>query len=159
MQRLGATPKYFFSDEYYKELSDGLGSNLLIAEVRNAMDGVVSSMLLMRHADRLHAHLEGSNRDDARMGSNSLMFWTVIQFTAEQGLRQFHVGGGLEPGDNLFKFKRSFAGRELAYGVSGLIIDDDLYQAYVESRATECDTTSDALLASNYFPAYRRGPE
>jgi serine/alanine adding enzyme len=157
MQRLDAAPMYFFSDDYYSELLDGLGSNLLISEVRNPLGVVVTSGLLMRHGQRLHAHLGGSNMDDARMGSNNLLNWTEMQFTIDQGLSQFHIGAGHDQRDSLFKFKSSFGGRELAYDVTGLIINPKLYQAHVESRANECDTTSEALLASNYFPAYRAG--
>jgi hypothetical protein len=158
MKRLDAAPVYFFSDDYYRELLHGLGTNLLITEVRCPEGVPVSSALLMRHADRLHYHLSCSNPDDARMGTNSLMLWTATQFTAEQGLGQFHIGSGHGgTRDSLFKFKRGFGGRELKYGVSGLIIDHNRYEAQVESRAKECDTTSDALLTSKYFPAYRGG--
>jgi hypothetical protein len=184
----------------------------------------------MSHAQRIHGHLSCSDRDDARMGSNNLMFWTATQFAIDQGLRQFHLGGGVEPRDGLFRFKHTFGGRELEYSVSGLwpihltgvarhgecslcccphpsftgpreppgahgpfadpkrplwnahpagspselpnsptpvkwigqsglIIDAQQYQAHVERRAKECDSTSDALLRSNYFPAYRAGKE
>ena len=157
MQRLDAAPLYFFSDEYYKELRDGLGPNLLIAEVRDQMGVVGSSLLLLRHGQRLHSHLSCSNPDDARMGSNNLLFWTAIQFAIDQGLRQYHLGGGLQGRDSLFKYKQLFGGRELEYSVSGLIVDDEAYRALVDRRAKECDTTSKALLASNFFPAYRAG--
>lgn len=157
MGRLEAAPLYFFRDDYYTELFDGLGSNLYIAEVRDREGLVVSSALLMRHDQVLHYHLSGSSVDDARMGSNNLMIWTATQFAIHHGLRQFHLGGGVGPADGLFKFKRSFGGRELKYAVSGLIIDPDAYQGQVELRAKECDTTSDELLAANYFPAYRGG--
>jgi Acetyltransferase (GNAT) domain len=157
MQRRAAAPAYFFGDSYYRELLAGLGSNLLISEVRDRGNAVVSSALLMRHAQRLHYHLTGSNVADARMGSNNLMLWTATQFAIAQGLRHFHLGGGVRVRDDLFTFKRSFGGRELEYDVSGLIIDQDLYQAHAQNRAKECDITTDTLLASNYFPAYRGG--
>lgn len=157
MQRLDAAPLYFFGDDYYTALFDGLGSNLFTAEVRDAEGAVVSSSLLMRHEGLLHYHLSGSSLDDARMGSNNLMIWTATQFASQQGIDQLHLGGGVGPGDNLYKFKRSFGGRGLTYDVSGLITDDEVYQGHVERRAKECDTTSDELLASNFFPAYRAG--
>ena len=157
MQRVAAAPLYFFSDSYYRELLDGLGSNLLIAEVRDPEGVVVSATLLMRHAQRLHYHLAGSDVDGARMGSNNLMLWTATQFAIAQGLRQFHLGAGVGVRDDLFKFKRSFGGRELEYDVSGLIIDDELYLAQVQNRAKACDITADTLSASNFFPAYRVG--
>jgi serine/alanine adding enzyme len=157
MTRLNATPPFFFSDQYYKGLLECLGPDLLIAEVRNVEGTPVSSALLMRHKQLLHYHLSGSNQDDARMGTNNLMLWTATQFAAEQGLRQFHLGGGLNRRDGLFHFKHTFGGRELGYDVSGLISDHELYQTHTENRAQECGISVDELLRSNYFPAYRGG--
>ena len=159
MQRRSAQSVYFFGDDYYTQLLEGLGSNLFIGQVRDQAGVVVSSTLLMRHAHRLHYHLSGSNPEGARMGSNNLMLWTATQFAIAQGLGQFHLGAGVGMHDSLFKFKRSFGGRELEYDVSGLIVDNERYQAQVENRARACDTTADALLASNFFPAYRAGTD
>jgi hypothetical protein len=136
MQRRDAAPMYFFSDSYYRELLDGLGPNLLLAQVRDRAGVAASSALLLRHGQRLHYHLAGSNVDDMRMGSNNLMMWTATQYAVEQGLRQFHLGGGIRQRDSLFRFKNTFGGRELKYEVTGLIIDHELY-------------------ATDYFPAYR----
>jgi serine/alanine adding enzyme len=161
MQRLDAAPLYFFGEDYYRELLKGMGENLLLAEVRDHDGVVVSSALLMRHAERLHYHLAGSNMDDARMGVNNLLIWTATQFATAQGLRQFHLGAGVGPGENqsdsLFDFKRKFGGRELEYVVSGQIIDDELYRTHTQNRATECGITADALFGSGFFPAYRGG--
>ena len=157
MLRRDAAPLYFFKDDYYRALLDGLGPQLIIAEVRDSTGVVVSSALLMRHGQRLHYHLSGSDTDGARMGSNNLMLWTAAQFAITQGLRQFHLGSGVGVQDDLFKFKRSFGGRQLDYDVFGMIIDHELYQAHTQNRAKACDVTADSLLASNYFPAYRGG--
>jgi hypothetical protein len=157
MTRLDAAARYFFDDAYYGGLLDGLGSDLLIAEVRDPAGAVVSVALLMRHAERLHYHLAGSTLDDMRMGANNLLLWTATQYAADHGLRQFHLGGGRVPGDDLFRFKRKFGGRELEYQVSGLIVEDESYQAHTEIRAKEIDTTTDDLSSADFFPAYRRG--
>jgi lipid II:glycine glycyltransferase (peptidoglycan interpeptide bridge formation enzyme) len=136
MRRLDAAPSYFLSDSYYVELFDGLGPSILIGEVRNSAGDVVNSTLLIRHAQRLHYHLLGSNPDDARMGTTNLMVWTATQYAITQGLHQFHLGGwrgGISPRDSLFRFKHTFGGRELEYAISGLIINDDLYQAHTRS--------------------------
>lgn len=156
MQRRSAQSLYFFGENYYEALLEGLGSNLFIGQVRDQAGVVVSSTLLMRHARRFHYHLSGSSLE-ARMGSNNLMLWSATQFAIAQGLDQFHLGAGVGVHDSLFKFKRSFGGRELEYDVSGLVVDDERYQAQVENRARACDTTADELLASNFFPAYRAG--
>ena len=157
MHRLEAETRYFFSDRYYEELRVGLGSNLLIAEVRDPTGVVASSLLLMRHGDLLHSHLHGSNPADAPMGVNNLSYWTATQFAIDHGIRQLHLGGGHHAHDSLFRFKHTFGGRELQYRVSGLIVDQELYQVQVKHRAAECHTTPEALSASTYFPAYREG--
>jgi hypothetical protein len=157
MERLDAAALYTFSDDYYKALLGGLGSNLLMAQVRDPDGVVVSCLLLMRHEERLHSHLSCSRPHDARMGTNNLLKWTAAEFAIDQGLRQFHIGGGLDGRDSLFGFKHSFGGRELEYAVSGLVVDHQLYEGQVKRRAAELDTTSDALMASGFFPAYRAG--
>jgi lipid II:glycine glycyltransferase (peptidoglycan interpeptide bridge formation enzyme) len=111
----------------------------------------------MHDAERLHYHLSGSSVDHARMGSNNLMLWTAAQYAIENGLRQFHLGGGVGKDDDLFKFKRSFGGRELEYSVSGQIISPEPYRAHVQQRAKACNVTTTTLLTSSYFPAYRGG--
>lgn len=157
MRHRHAAPAYFFSDGYYTDLLDGLGSNLFISEVRDRTGLVASSGLIMRHSQRLHGHLGGSNMDDARLGANNLLAWAEMQFAIDQGLREYHLGGGVSSRDSLFKFKRSFGGREVEYRVSGLIIDHDRYGALTENRAKACETTVEELLVANYFPAYRGG--
>ena len=160
MRRLDAASSYFLNDCYYVELLDGLGPSLLIGEVRNSDGDVVNSTLLIRHAQRLHYHLLGSNPDDARMGTTNLMVWTATKYAINQGLHQFHLGGGrggTSPRDGLFRFKHTFGGRELEYAISGLIINDDLYQAQTEKRARACEITTETLLAFNFFPSYRAG--
>jgi hypothetical protein len=157
MDRIGADPLYQFGDDYYAELLAGLGSNLLLAEVRDRSGVVVSSCLLMRHGRRLHYHLAGSRQEDARMGSNNLMMWSGIRFAIADGLGHFHVGAGVAGRDGVFRFKTTFGGREAAYDVSGLVIDEQRYEDQVLARAKECDVTVEELEGSGFFPAYRAG--
>jgi len=155
MERRGADALYSFDDSYYVALLDGLGPDLLVAEVHDPEGGVVASSLLMRHGSRLHYHLAGSVLGGSGTGSSNLMLWSGIQFAIGQGLTQFHLGAGAAGRDSIFRFKSSFGGRELHYDVSGLIVDDEAYQDKVRDRARERDVPVDTLLESGYFPAYR----
>jgi hypothetical protein len=110
----------------------------------------------MCHEHLLHYQLSGSSPDDARMGCNNLMLSTATQFAVDQGLRRFHLGGGLDQRDGLFQFKRSLGGRELGYDIWA----DDRPRALPGAHAgpgTGVRGQPDALLRSNYFPAYRGG--
>lgn len=155
MQRRSADALYYFGDDYYDALLDGLGPDLLLDEVRDEGGTVVSSTLLMRHGPRLHYHLAGSSREGADMGTNNLMMWTAIRFAVEHGLSQFHIGAGVAGRDSVFRFKSTFGGREAQYDVSGLVVDEAAYQRQVEHRAEACGVTVDALAATSFFPAYR----
>lgn len=157
MQRIDAVPLFFFGDDYYKVLLDGLGPNLLLVEVRDQAGVVGASALILRDEHCLHYHLTGSNPDDARMGVNNLMLWTATEYAIAQGIHRFHLGGGNSPRDSLFHFKHTFGGRELEYGVAGQIIDHDRYQALTHLRAVACDISTDTLLGLSFFPAYRAG--
>lgn len=110
MQRRSATPQYYFSDDYYVELLAGLGSDLLLCEVRDHDAEVVSSCLLMRHAGFLHYHLAGSDPDGAVMGSNNLMMWTTAELAFDQGLGRLHLGGGA-PSPTAWHGSRARSGR------------------------------------------------
>jgi hypothetical protein len=159
MTRRAADPLYFFDDRYYARLLAGLGANLLLAEVRDRHSTVVSACLLMRHgAQRLHYHLAGSAADHAGMGTNNMLMWTGIQFAIAEGLGHFHVGAGVTLRDSLFRFKKTFGGREATYDVLGMIVDDEAYQQRVRKRAGELDVSVEALAATRFFPAYRAAP-
>lgn len=155
MQRLDAAPLYFFTDDYYTELLDGLGRNLLIAEVRDQAGDAVSAALLMRQGERLHYHLAGSTVDGALMGSNNLMMWTAIQFAFEQDLRQFHLGGGLDDSDGLARFKRSFGGEALDFHTGRAVIDAAAFSRLTQARADQLGTTVVALEETGFFPPFR----
>jgi hypothetical protein len=155
MERRAAATRYFFDDGYYSELLDGLGSDLLLAEVQDHDGVVASSCLLMRHDQRLHYHLAGSSPDGALMGTNNLMMWTAAESAFEQGISQFHLGGGLSGSDGLARFKSTFGSDPKDFHTGHAVIDVDTYTRLTQARADQLGTTVDALEASDYFPAFR----
>jgi hypothetical protein len=154
MRRAAAVP-YFFGGDYYAGLLDGLGSDLLLAEVQRQDGATVSSCLLMRHGRRLHYHLAGSSVDGAQMGSNNLMLWTAAEFAWEQGLSEFHLGGGRAESDGLARFKSTFGGETRDFYTGRAVIDNDAYSRLTRERADQLGTTVAALEESDYFPAFR----
>lgn len=157
MRRRGAAPAYHFGDDYYSALLEGLGDNLLTAEVRSGDGSVLAAALLLRHGHRLHYHLSGSRADAGRTGCNNLMLWTAVAFAADAGIREFHLGGGIARDDSLYQFKRSFGGHDVQYRMSGLVLDDRAYREQVRVHATDLGVTEAALLQCGFFPAYRAG--
>lgn len=160
MQRLDAAPLYYFGDDYFAELLEGLGPSLLLVEVRDRDGVVVSSALLLRHQQRLHYHLAGSSPDGAVMGSNNLMMWAAAEFAAVEGLDRFHLGGGRgESGsDGLARFKSTFGGVETDFHTGHAVIDAAAYSHLTQARADQLGTSTSELEKSGFFPAFRAGP-
>lgn len=159
MRRVGSTAGYLFDDAYYAKLLDGLGPSLLLAEVVGEAGGVGAAALILRHRDRVHYHLAGSDPEAARHGANNLLLWTVLNWAAGTGARLVHLGGGLRAEDNLFKFKRSFGGRRTRFRTGAVVVDQRAYDKLVEHRAVLCGRSPGELVDTGYFPAYRVGSE
>ncbi|MFI5892312.1 GNAT family N-acetyltransferase [Actinoplanes sp. NPDC051513] len=155
MRRVGSRAEYIFGDVYYAKLLHGLGPSLLIAQVFNEAGSVCASALVLRHRDRVHYHLAGSDSEAARCGVNNLLLWTVMHWGVRTGARLLHLGGGLQADDNLFKFKRSFGGRRTQFWTGAVVVDERAYDELVERRAVKCGRPPSELIGAGYFPAYR----
>lgn len=156
MKRVGSSPSYVFPDRYYQLLLDGLGKSLLIGEVRDHDGTVIASTLLMRHGDRMHYHLAGSDVAAARDGANNLLLWRMFEWAAEDGCALVHLGGGVRPDDSLFQFKRSFGGTLTEFWTGSLVLDHARYDALVAEQAARLNRPRTDLLSSGFFPAYRQ---
>jgi len=73
----------------------------------------------------------------------------------EQGLKTFHLGGGVGSGeDNLYKFKAAF-NRESDYqfSIAKMIFNQAAYDELVQKRKNEDLSFNEE---SKFFPLYRR---
>ncbi|TYB96169.1 GNAT family N-acetyltransferase [Micromonospora sp. WP24] len=155
MIRLGSQPWYLFPDHYYEQLAAGLDKALTIAEVRAADGTVVASALVLRHRDRAHYHLAGSEPSASRLGANNLLVWTILSWASENGCRLVHLGGGVRPDDGLFRFKRSFGGARTPFWTGAVVADPDRYAALIAARARQLGRSAEELRSTGFFPAYR----
>jgi hypothetical protein len=157
MQRVGASARYVFDDAYYLELANALGAGLQLAEVRHDT-AVVASALVMRHGDRAHYHLSGSDLAASRNGANAMLIWSMLEWCAGSGVTTCHLGGGVTEGDGLAGFKRAFGGQDAAFFIGRAVINPDAYAQLTRARALQLATTVDALQHADYFPAFRASP-
>lgn len=155
MARLNSQPWYLFPDRYYRHLATALDKALSIAEVRDSTGEVVASALVLRHRDRAHYHLAGSDPVAARTGANNLLVWTILEWACDSGCRVVHLGGGVRSEDGLFRFKRSFGGTRTPFWTGTAVIDPGRYDALVDAQARRLGRSGADLRSSGYFPAYR----
>ncbi|MFG1871660.1 lipid II:glycine glycyltransferase FemX [Micromonospora arborensis] len=157
MTRIGSDKRYFFTDAYYQALLDGLGKNLLVAEVRDELGEPIASALVMRHLELAHYHLAGSATEAGRRGANNLLVWSILRWAAENDCRRVHLGGGISArdDDSLLMFKRSFGGNRAPFWTASIVINEDAYESLIEAAAARSGQPASTLRDSGWFPAYR----
>jgi hypothetical protein len=156
MYRVGA-PDFIFADAYYTALLDGVGANLLLAQVREPDTGVVAAALLLTHRERVHYHLAGSDLSAGSGCANNLLIWAILRWAAENGRSTMHFGGGVRPGDSLFRFKSTFGGTRTPVWHGSAVVDKTAYDALVRQHAANLRISAHELRGRGYFPAYRYG--
>ena len=155
MRRVDARASYSFNDGYYATLLAQLADALQLVEVTDASGLLVAAALIMEHGEVQHYHLSGSDPDAAKQGANNLLLWSAMLHGAGRGNRTFLLGGGLKGEDALYRFKRSFGGQRLAFEATGYVIDEDAYASRTADRARVLRVSTESLLESSFFPAYR----
>jgi Acetyltransferase (GNAT) domain len=152
MRRVGARSYYSFSPAYFAALAGALGETLRIFVVRDGPTAVAAALFL-RHGDRLHYHLAGSDPAYRAAAANNLLLHGAALWGRERGLRHLHLGGGrtADADDALFRFKASVGRQRLPFQVGTRVHDEAAY-------AVLCDRWrrrhGDAV-APTYFLLYR----
>lgn len=123
MNRLRTDAFYFFKDEYFNRLKN-LNENIFLGLVYFGVK-IISSALFLRYGRYGHYHLAGSLEDYTCYGPNNFLLYETALFLKKQGIKGFHLGGGINNSENnsLYKFKRRFSDNELSFYIGKLILD------------------------------------
>lgn len=150
MRRQDAAAYYFFPPGYWERLI--ILRDRLVRFDAVAEGEIVASAICLRGDRWLHYHL-GATADSARdLGASNLLLYEAARWGQEQGLEEFHLGGGAgAKEDSLFAFKQRFSpnGRR-EFWVGKLVHDEEAYRRL--SGGADIDT-------AGFFPAYRAPPE
>lgn len=153
MERVGAAPYYFFTESFFRTHFERLPGHVHLATVRSA-GRVVAGALLLSWNGYLHYHLGGSAADALEFRPNNLLFHRVIEWARDRGLAAFHLGGGVEGEDSLYRFKRGFArDGSRPFFVGRRVVDPEAYGELVERWRARLP--EGAAVDEDYFPLYR----
>ena len=120
---------------------------------RAIVDGETVGMLLWYLQDDIgYYHLGAYNTIGYERNASFALFWTLIEYFADSGLKWLDLGAGAgsynDGHDGLTRFKRGWStGTRTAY-FCGRIFDPQKYQEIVNSKHIQ---------PTNFFPAYRFG--
>lgn len=153
MQKDNAEEYYYFKRPFYESIDRDLHENY---EMFYAMyEGRPIAMSIMIFANgRLNYHLSGSDFEYRNLAPSNLLLYKAALWGCEQGMKTFHLGGGVGSGeDNLFKFKIAFnKNSDYQFSIGKQVFDHNQYRKLVELRSFfDKDFTGE----SGFFPLYR----
>ena len=152
MDRKHAANFYFFNQDYFHSLFQSLSEQCsLFSACCNGE--IISSAIILKCGSWMHYHLSATDPEYKQLAPNNLLLYTVACRGAENGYTAFHLGGGMEPQDSLFAFKRSFhkAGLKDFY-IGRNIFCEDTYQRLLQLRL---DTDPDFSVTGHRLIQYR----
>jgi len=145
MDRVNATPNYYFSKEYFYEFLNNadFNSKLLVAVKDNK---VIAGAIFTLTDKIMQYHLAGTTEEFIKETPMKLILDEARLLGNETSAESLHLGGGVggHDDDSLFRFKSGFSKNFKQFSVWKFIVDQEIY-----------DELSETKEKSNFFPLYR----
>lgn len=152
MTRNGASSFYLFQRPFFDALLSELAGSFALFHASKA-GRVVSSDLMLLSRRRAYYFLGGTLEEAFDDGPNYLLKHRALEWAADKGLEGFVLGGGVEAGDGLFRYKRAYArAGETPFQVLRLTHDAAAGAALEAARAAREPGWTPR---PGYFPRYR----
>lgn len=156
MDRVAASPLYFFPEEYFKHLRDTLNKSarLFISKLGNE---IMSASLFLASNKHIHYHLSGTSTEYLKCNANEYLLDEVRLWSKNNGYSWLHLGGGYHAkGGSLFDFKARFSKIRFVYYTGRAVIKPDIYSSLNKQRDRWLKNKEHNGKDSSYFPQYRR---
>jgi hypothetical protein len=155
MDRVAAQKSYYFGRDYFEGLLE-LGERVHLGAIE-AEGKIVCASLFFECCGIVQAHLGGTKTEFLKQSPFNLLLHYVRLWAKERGNKFLHIGGGVggSTEDKLHTFKTGFSRQRHEFFTLRLITDESKYNYLVEARANLLQTSKQAILEQNFFPAYR----
>lgn len=154
MERIGASPAYFYSDEYLEAFRQTLSDHAVCGLVRDENGEVMCAALFSRVGNLIQYHLSGTVARFANRAPNKLLLAAMREWCRENEIKAFHLGGGFGSGsDTLFNFKRRFGGQLLPFCTVSAVHDAESFDRLCAEWQRR--SASDLPGLKGFFPPYR----
>ena len=155
LDRRDARDTYYFSRPFFERLAS-LGTTSLFCHVWKG-DEMVSSELVLRSATTIYSYLGGTLAHAFPLRPNDLLKHTLNEWGAKNGLSSFVLGGGYQPNDGIFQYKRAFAPEgEVPFFIATLVVNEKIQTGLLQQRASWEEKQRRAWEPNaEHFPSYR----
>jgi hypothetical protein len=142
MRRVGASPRYLFSEATLERWASSPSSLVLGARIGGSVEAVSVWPVSGEEAEyQLNAGTTRGRQLGAWLISNA------VQRLRERGVGVLNLGGGVHPGDGVYRFKARFKGTPT--------VMQAVRQVYDRTRYDELCGDAGVGEGSRWFPAYR----
>ena len=125
MEILNANHYYYFNKNYYDKLLD-LNKNIKIANVYYN-NKLIASCMIFVYGEYINYHIGGSLLDYRHLYPNNFLHCKVIEYGINNNFKYYHLGGGLNNDDNLYKFKLRLSDIQFNYNIYKNILNEKIY--------------------------------
>lgn len=134
MKRDNASPFYYFPKAYYQYIKNSMSNEVeyFYAFKNNVM---IAASIFFYSDKFMHYHLSANLLEYRKYAPTNLLIYTAANWGREKGLKQLHLGGGLNLDDSLFHFKKQFNKEgKINFYIGGNIFDIDIYEKLLKLR-------------------------
>ena len=132
MERNRADSYYFFSDGFFESIDKNL-KNSFFTYMAYLDTKPVSAELVLKSGKYWHSFLGGTLSQYMRSCANSLIKYHIIEDATRSNADIYLIGGGKIYGDNIYKYKRTFApGSEVDFYIDCSVHDHEVYDALLK---------------------------
>lgn len=132
MINVGAEDYYYFTQEYYDEISKSLKDNCILCLAIYEGKAIAGSMFMFSKY-YAHYHLSARDKNYSRLSANNYILNYGVKKAKERGCRFFHFGGGTDGNidNSLLKFKMSFSKTLTDFYIGKCIHNQSVYDEVV----------------------------
>lgn len=134
MKNNGAEEYYYFGKEYFDCLNQEMEGNIVYFYA--FYQGIpVSASIFFYNETFMHYHLSGTLPEYRKLAAANLLLSKAAYWAVEQGIKEFHLGGGIGIEDSLLTFKKHFNRNGLLdFCIGRNIFDEKAFDNLVELR-------------------------
>ncbi|WP_431974446.1 GNAT family N-acetyltransferase [Micromonospora haikouensis] len=156
MDRRSAAAHYYFSRGFFTTLVTELPGQFAFFHALHE-GRVVSTELVLTSARHLYSYLGGTEESAFELRPNDLIKYEICRWGKATGRTHFVLGGGYQPDDGIFRYKRAFAPHGVVdYQLGTRVVHPDAYQELCATHLAEGRRRIPSWApGDDFFPQYR----
>lgn len=157
MARRQANQGYFFDRAFFETIVSEMTENFVFFHAIHR-ERIVSTELVLFSAHHVYSYLGGTHEDAFHLRPNDLLKHEIIRWGRASGKSSFVLGGGYQPGDGIYQYKKAFTpSGDTPFHVGQMIFDSKLQDDLVDKRKRfEKEVNqADWIPSDAFFPVYR----